>query len=50
LFAANPDLPNIKNRTPDDPRYGWLEIGDLVSIPWEHGEEKNVPDPTAHPS
>ena len=47
LFAANPDLPNIKNRTPADPRYGWLEIGDLVSIPWEHGEEKNVPDPTA---
>ena len=47
LFAANPDLPNIKNRTPDDPRYGWLEIGDLVNIPWEPGDEKNVPDPTA---
>ena len=31
---------------PADPRYGWLDIGDLVSIPWEHGEEKSVPDPT----
>ena len=34
LIAANPDHPNIKNRTPDDPRYGWLEIGDVVNIPW----------------
>ncbi|HEY5895499.1 MAG TPA: DUF4157 domain-containing protein [Chthoniobacterales bacterium] len=47
LIAANPDLPNIKNRTPDDPRYGWLDIGDVITIPWEAGGEENVPDPTA---
>ena len=33
LIAANQDHPNIKNRTPDDPRYGWLEIGDVINIP-----------------
>jgi hypothetical protein len=34
LIAANHDHPNIKNRAPDDPQYGWLEIGDIVHIPW----------------
>ena len=34
LIVANPDHPNIKNRTPDDPQYGWLEIGDVINIPW----------------
>ena len=34
LIAANPDHPNIKDRTPDDPQYGWLEIGDVINIPW----------------
>ena len=34
LIAANQDHPNIKNRTPDDPQYGWLEIGDVINIPW----------------
>jgi hypothetical protein len=33
LIAANPDYPSIKNRTPDDPKYGWLEIGDEINIP-----------------
>ena len=33
LIAANPDYPSIKNRTPDDPKYGWLEIGDKINIP-----------------
>lgn len=47
LIAANPDHPNIKNRTPDDPRYGWLDIGDVINIPWETGGEGTVPDPTA---
>jgi hypothetical protein len=47
LIAANPDLPNIKNRTPDDPRYGWLEIGDVINIPWKTGDDGKVPDPTA---
>jgi Domain of unknown function (DUF4157) len=47
LIAANPDHPNIKNRTPNDPRYGWLETGDVINIPWETGQERNVPDPTA---
>src|SRR5262245_22388242 len=34
LIAANQDHPNIKNRTPDDPQYAWLEVGDIVHIPW----------------
>ena len=34
LIAANQDHPNIKNRTPDDPQYGWLEVGDVINIPW----------------
>jgi hypothetical protein len=34
LIAANADHPNIKGRSPDDPRYGWLEIGDAIVIPW----------------
>ena len=34
LIAANHDHPNIKNRAPDDPQYGWLEIGDVINIPW----------------
>jgi hypothetical protein len=34
LIAANPDHPNIKNRTPDDPQYGWLEVGDVINVPW----------------
>jgi peptidoglycan hydrolase-like protein with peptidoglycan-binding domain len=33
LIAANQNHPNIKNRTPDDPQYGWLEIGDVINIP-----------------
>ena len=35
LIAANPDYPSIKNRTPDDPKYGWLEVGDEINIPIE---------------
>ena len=35
LIAANQNHPNIKNRAPDDPRYGWLEIGDIINIPWK---------------
>jgi hypothetical protein len=34
LIAANQDHPNIKNRTPDDPQYGWLEVGDVINVPW----------------
>jgi hypothetical protein len=34
LIAANSQLPSIRDRSPDDPRYGWLEIGDVVNIPW----------------
>jgi hypothetical protein len=34
LFEANRDHPNIKNRTPNDPRYGWLEVGDVINVPW----------------
>src|SRR5262249_36276095 len=34
LMAANSQLPSIWDRSPDDPRYGWLEIGDVVNIPW----------------
>ena len=33
LIAANPDYPSIKNRTADDPKYGWLEVGDEISVP-----------------
>lgn len=33
LIAANPDYPGIKNRTPDDPKYGWLEVGDEINVP-----------------
>jgi len=35
LIAANPDYPSIKNRTPDDPKYGWLEVGDVINVPIE---------------
>jgi hypothetical protein len=35
LIAANPDYPSIKNRTPDDPKYGWLEVADEINIPIE---------------
>jgi hypothetical protein len=34
LFEANRDHPNIKNRTPNDPQYGWLEVGDVINVPW----------------
>ena len=34
LIAANQELPSIKNRTPDDPQYGWLEVGDVINVPW----------------
>ena len=33
LIAANPDYPSIKNLTPDDPKYGWLEVGDEINVP-----------------
>ena len=33
LIAANPDYPSIKNRTPEDPKYGWQEIGDEINVP-----------------
>jgi hypothetical protein len=34
LIAANPDHPNIKGKARSDPRFGWLEIGDKLTIPW----------------
>jgi hypothetical protein len=34
LIAANQELPSIKNRTPDDPQYAWLNIGDVINVPW----------------
>lgn len=34
LIAANPQMPSIRDLSPDDPRYGWLEIGDVINIPW----------------
>jgi hypothetical protein len=47
LQDSSPDPFSFQNRTPDDPRYGWLEVGDVVTIPWEPGGEEQVPDPTA---
>jgi hypothetical protein len=35
LIAANAELPSIRDRSPDDPRYGWLDIGDRVMVPWD---------------
>lgn len=34
LLAANPDHPNIKGKSRSDPRFGWLEVGDKIHIPW----------------
>jgi len=34
LIAANSELPSIRDRSPDDPRYAWLDIGDVINIPW----------------
>src|SRR5262245_10425665 len=31
---GQPGSPNIRNCTPDDPQFGWLEIGDVINIPW----------------
>ena len=35
LIAANSELPSIRDRSPDDPRYAWLDIGDVINIPWD---------------
>jgi hypothetical protein len=34
LITANPDHPNIKGKDRSDPQFGWLEIGDRLTIPW----------------
>ena len=34
LIAANPDHPNIKGKSRTDPQFGWLEIGDVINVPW----------------
>ena len=34
LIAANSERPSIRDRSPDDPRYAWLDIGDVINIPW----------------
>jgi hypothetical protein len=39
LIAANSELPSIRDRSPDDPRYAWLDIGDVIKIPWATPED-----------
>lgn len=50
LIAANPDHPNIRNRTPDDPQFGWLEIGDVINIPWTMSGTPTPSAPSPSPS
>jgi len=45
IIAANPEHPNIKGKVPSDPQFGWLEIGDQVTIPW--GKCPAIPCPFA---
>src|SRR5262249_5699903 len=50
LIAANADLPNIRNRKPDDPQFGWLEIGDVINIPWTMSGTPAPSAPSPSPS